>query len=111
MQVYSDSFHLKAYELESFTIPIKDLTPPVIKKLEKIYANYLLDIEKNANVRVSSEKSNYKIASFKEYKIGHSKHLIDKIDDIICPLYGLTPEETDFIKNYEIVFRLRGVDS
>jgi len=52
-----------------------------------------------------------KISSFKEYKIGHSKYLIDKIDDIICPLYGLTSEETDFIKNYEMKFRLRGVVS
>jgi hypothetical protein len=47
-----------------------------------------------------------KIDSFKEYKIRKSKHLIDKIDDIICPLYGLTPEETEFVKNYEIEFRV-----
>jgi hypothetical protein len=109
-QIYTDCFNLKSYELESFTVPYNGLTPQVIKKLEKIYANYLLDIERNANIRVSSKKSNYKIASFKEYKIGHSKHLIDKIDNIVCPLYGLTPEETDFIKNYEIEFRMRGVD-
>jgi len=32
--------------------------------------------------------------------------LIDRINDLICPLYGLTSEETDFIKNYEIEFRL-----
>lgn len=42
----------------------------------------------------------------KEYKLRKSKHLIDKLDDLICPLYGLTKEETDFIKNYEIEFRL-----
>jgi hypothetical protein len=29
-----------------------------------------------------------------------------KIDDISCPLYGLTKEETGFIKNYEIEFRV-----
>jgi hypothetical protein len=46
------------------------------------------------------------IDSFKEYKIRKSKHLIDKIDDIICPLYGLTPEETEFVKSYEIEFRV-----
>lgn len=28
------------------------------------------------------------------------------LDDLICPLYGLSKEETDFIKNYEIEFRL-----
>ena len=43
---------------------------------------------------------------FKEYKIGYSKKIIDEIDDFIGPLYGLTREEVDFIKNYEIEFRM-----
>ena len=37
-----------------------------------------------------------------------AKAIIDEIDDYICPLYGLTQEETDFIKNYELEFRLAG---
>lgn len=37
-----------------------------------------------------------------------SKAIIDEIDDYICPLYGLTKTETDFIKNYELEFRLSG---
>jgi len=31
---------------------------------------------------------------------------IGAIDDLIGPLYGLTMKEVDFIKNYEIEFRL-----
>ena len=54
----------------------------------------------------TSEGSSYNVSSFKEYKIGKSKPIIDRIDDLICPLYGLTKEETEFIKNYEIQFRL-----
>lgn len=42
------------------------------------------------------------------YNIVRSKAIIDEIDDYICPLYGLTQEETDFIKNYELEFRLAG---
>ena len=44
--------------------------------------------------------------SFKEYKIGYSKKIIDEIDDFIGPLYGLTKDEVEFIKNYEIEFRM-----
>ena len=62
------------------------------------------DIEANANVRQTTRYAN--IDSFKEYKIGKSKASIDKIDDIIGPLYGLSKEEIEFIKNYEIEFRL-----
>ena len=44
----------------------------------------------------------------KQYKITEFEDIIDKIDDYICPLYGLTQEEMDFIKNYELEFRLAG---
>ena len=66
----------------------------------------MTDIEDNVNVRISSGASSYNVSSFKEYKIGKSKSIIDRIDDYIGPLYGLTKEEIEFIKNYEIEFRL-----
>ena len=55
-----------------------------------MYKQYLKDIEKNANVRKVSTESKYTMEEFKEYKIGKSKHIIDKIDRLICPLYGLS---------------------
>lgn len=103
-QIYSDNLNWKRLEIESFPIP--GLTTSQISSLETLYKEYLEDIERNANVRVSSGKSQYHVDSFKEYKIGRSKSIIDKIDDFIGPVYGLTLEEIDFIKNYEIEFRL-----
>lgn len=58
----------------------------------------------------TSAESSYTVDTFKEYKIGNSNPIVDQIDDLICPLYGLTPEETEFIKAYEIEFRLSGED-
>lgn len=104
-QIYSDNLNLKDYEIESFGIPLEKLDKEIIGQLETIYSEYLKDIERNANVRHTTRYAN--IDSFKEYKIGKSKHLIDQIDDIIAPLYGLTNEELEFIKNYEIQFRLQ----
>jgi len=101
-QIFSNNLDLKTYEIEAFCIP--NLHNNTIKLLEKLYSEYLTDIEKNTNIRQAEHYAN--IEFFKEYKIGKSKHLIDKIDDIICPLYGLTNEEIDFIKTYEIEFRL-----
>lgn len=103
-QIYSDNLNWKNYEISQ--VPIPELTSETISKLEKLYKDYLIDIEKKANIRQSSGNSSYKVNSFKEYKIGRSKAIVDKIDDLICPLYGLTKEETEFIKNYEIEFRL-----
>ena len=98
----------KSCEIEN--TPIPPLTDDVIERLNELYNEYLEDIEKNANKRNTSEGSSYTVDTFKEYKIGKSKPIIDRIDDVICPLYGLTQEETEFIKNYEIEFRLSGED-
>ena len=46
--------------------------------------------------------------SFTEFKIVKSKSIIDRIDDYIGPLYGLTSEEIEFVKNYELEFRMAG---
>mgnify|MGYP002761874307 FL=1 len=105
-QIYSDNLNWKSYEIEN--TPIPQLTDEAIAQLNQLYAEYLSDIEENANKRQTTGTSSYTVDSFKEYKIGKSKAIIDKIDDLICPLYGLSQDETDFIKNYELEFRMSG---
>lgn len=107
-QIYSNNLDWKSYEIQEFPLP--QLTTDVVNKLAELYKAYEEDIERNANVRLSSGVSRYLVDSFKEYKIVKSKAIIDRIDDLICPLYGLTQEETDFIKNYELEFRMSGDD-
>lgn len=107
-QIYSNNLDWKSCEIEN--TPIPPLADDVVDKLNALYEAYLEDIEKNANKRKTSEESSYTVDTFKEYKIGKSKPIIDQIDDLICPLYGLTAEETEFIKTYEIEFRLSGED-
>ena len=103
-QIYSNNLDWKNLEICSFHIP--NLSDDQIQYLNTLYKNYQEDIELNANIRLSSGNSKYKVESFKEYKIGRSKTIIDKIDDFIGPIYGLSQQEIDFIKNYEIEFRL-----
>ena len=40
----------------------------------------------------------------------HSKHIIDQIDGVLAKHYGFTDEELDFIRNYDIKYRL-GADA
>jgi len=107
-QIISNNLDWKSEELLSFTIP--ELTDENINDLSSLYQEYQTDIEAKANVRQSSGESRYNVIQFKEYKIVKSKSIIDRIDDYICPLYGLTNEERDFVKNYELEFRMAGDD-
>ena len=105
-QIFSDNHNWKGSEIESFTIP--QMSEKDIKHLDELYKKYIEEIERNANVRISSGNSTYHVEQFKEYKIVKSKKLIDKIDDYIGVLYGLEQNEIDFIKNYELEFRMAG---
>jgi len=109
-QIYSNNHDLKLYEISSFPIPYKKLleNSKLNKKIKEIYNVYLNDIEKNTVVKKTTQYK--KITEFKEYKIKKSKHIIDKIDELVCPLYGMTKEEIEFLKNYEIKFRLGDED-
>ena len=101
-----NNLNWKSYEIENFTIP--NLTVKNIDHLNKLYERYLKDIETKANTRITSGESSYNVDSFKEYKIVRSTAIIDEIDDYIGPLYGLTKDEIEFIKNYDLEFRMAG---
>ena len=102
-QIFSDNLNWKTHEILNMRLPDMDA---VLPQLGNIYLRYLCDIEKHANTRIASHKSTYHIDEFREYKIGYSKSIIDEIDDLIGPLYGFTEAEINFIKNYEIEFRM-----
>ncbi len=107
-QIFSDNHNWKSCEITSFPIPIEKLSIDKIKEINELYKKYIIDIEKNANIRISSGNSSYNVSKFKEYKLVKSKKIIDEIDEVICPLYNLTKEEIEFIKNYELEFRMSG---
>lgn len=107
-QIYSDNLNWKDCEINS--VPIPPLNDNQISFLEALYDKYLQDIESKANIRQSSGNSTYNVSQFKEYKIVRSKKIIDEIDDYIGPLYGLSSDEIEFVKNYELNFRLSGDD-
>ena len=108
-QVYTDGLNIKRSEIENYPLPLLESIPKEqMFFLEKLYQRYLADIEKNASVRQTSSSSTHHVESFKEYKIVRSKAIIDEIDDYVGPLYGLTQEEINFIKNYELEFRMAG---
>ena len=103
-QIYTNGLDLKQYEINAFPVPeISKISKSKIAEIEKKYAEYLVDIDKNAIVH---KTSSYNVDSFKEYKIRKSKNLIDELDDLICPLYNLSQEQTEFIKSYEIQYRV-----
>jgi len=102
-KIYSDNYHLKRADIETFPIPLSMITDDVIKKLQNLYALYVRDVEKCSVTRTTEAYSTTKV--IKEYKLMNARYHAHLIDDVICPLYGLTDEEREFIREFEIQFR------
>jgi len=101
-QVYTDGLNLKGYEVDKFPLPnFEKVEAEVLRKIEALYLRYLEEVEANANTKKVAGNSRYNIQQFKEYKLAKSKKLIDAMDDLIDPLYGLNAEEVEYVKKYE----------
>ena len=99
---YSDCFHVSDTLVASFPVP-----PAVLedKTLETLGAKLMRDLERNAEKKTINTKDGDKIA-YDEFRIGESKPILDEIDTVLAGHYGFTPEELDFILNYDIKYRL-----
>lgn len=107
VQVYCDNHHIKRFELETFPLfELESLTPAQLEAIEKIYGEYLEDIERHAAQCKVGEGSSYNLETFKVYKLGRSKHLADALDDLIGVHYGLDSAQIEYIKGFELEFRL-----
>jgi hypothetical protein len=47
---------------------------------------------------------------YQEFHLSDSKPILDNIDRTLAQHYGFTDEELDFIINYDIKYRISGVD-
>jgi hypothetical protein len=103
-KVYSDNYHLKRADIETFPIPLSKLSDDIIRKLQNLYKRYQHDVERCAITRHTTAYSETTI--IKEYKLMNARYHAHLIDDIVCKLYRLTPEEREFIRDYEIKFRV-----
>ncbi len=106
-QVYMNGLDIKRTDLDLFpTFDAEKLSAAQLERIEKLYDEYLADIERNAAQLKSSGNSSYLVSTFKVYKLGLSKNFIDALDDCIDELYGLTADEISYLKNFELEFRL-----
>lgn len=104
--VTSNCRDLNPSDLDGFPVPDGVL---VDKELSLLGREYLDHIKSHSTwlTRVQKQTGTTQTQSF---KIQESKGVIDKIDRRLGDLYGLSAEELDFIRNYDIKFRMSDSD-
>jgi len=102
---FADCEHINDALLRGFPIP-GDWGRVAWKILYKKLAD---DLARNATRKVIQTKQGHTI-EYDEMKALLSKSVIDAIDAELGGLYGLTPNETDFIVNYDVKYRMGTAD-
>jgi len=103
--ITSDCRHLGNRDIGTFPFDPRELSPTAQKKLSDLGKQYVKDLKKNAvdAIRVYKGKNSVECISF---RVNQSKEIIDEIDTLLAGHFGFTPEELDFIINYDIKYRL-----
>ncbi|MBB5235957.1 MULTISPECIES: Eco57I restriction-modification methylase domain-containing protein [Deinococcus] len=85
--------------------------PQVLKddKLRIEGRDYISDLKKNSKMMTRQQKSTGETQT-QSFRIKESKHIIDNIDTSVADFYGFSPEELDYIINYDIKYRM-GADA
>jgi hypothetical protein len=84
--------------------PIGNVDELMLKQMTKLCDDLMADYKKNMEIKSRRYPSGDVI--YEEYYPAKSKKIIDEIDLILANYYGLTSEELEYIKNYEIKYRM-----
>jgi len=91
--------------ITSFPCSLALMDEQVLQSLETICDELMGDYRKNAVRKETYYQSTGRVV-YDEFHPGKSKHIMDRIDDVLAQHYGFTEEETEYIKEFSITFRL-----
>ncbi|MDR1485011.1 MAG: Eco57I restriction-modification methylase domain-containing protein, partial [Planctomycetaceae bacterium] len=106
--VTSDTYHLTKLDITSFKIfAIDRLSDSQQIELIELGRSLEKDYWKNSQIK-NTNYQNIGEIKYQEFYAKKSKPIIDTIDQVLSKHYGFTPEELDFIINYDIKYRMGG---
>ncbi len=106
---YGDCFHLSDTLASGFPITAKLLAD---QKLATLNDQLMKELARHAERKTITSRRGGAIdrIEYDEYYGARCKTTVDQIDLRLAELYGLTEEETDFIINYDIKYRMGGAE-
>lgn len=106
--IWSDCRHLNKREIDSFALP------PSVKNSEKEFKPLTDALMENYKANANRKTANYKTTGkvkYDEFFPRLAKPIIDEIDRALAKHYGFTEEETAFLINYDLAFRMGGEEA
>lgn len=99
---------LNPTDIQEFPVPSDAVAS---KEIAKLADAFITDMQKNSTMLVRNQRNTGQTTQTQSFRVRTSKPIVDKIDLELSKTYGFTDEETDFIINYDIKYRMGGTDS
>ncbi|MCL2829892.1 MAG: SAM-dependent methyltransferase [Betaproteobacteria bacterium] len=107
MTLFSDCRHLNKREIDAMPLPdVLHECAQVIKNLDRHTKELMTNLRATADTRTM--RFRHDCLEIECIIPKRSKRFIDAIDQDLAKAFGFTPEETDFIINYDIKYRMGG---
>lgn len=102
---FSDARNLTRNTILSFPFSYHDLSDLQKHNLIQLCDELMESYISNSQLKTCNYTSTGKI-TYREYYPRKSKEIIDKIDAVLSDYYGFSEQELDYIRNFEVRFRL-----
>lgn len=108
--VWSDGRDLLADHIKSFPISLEAFSQTIKDRLKKLVEELMKSYDNNSNIKVNERMGGY-VIKIKEIIPSKSKAIIDEIDCIFAECFGFSQREEEFIRNFDIEFRMESPES
>jgi hypothetical protein len=100
-ETISDVWHITQKDLNTIKLDFSKINKKIKNEIKYLYQIFEENLENN-KVEINSKQTDF------EYKHKNEKKLIDDFDKIVCKLFSLSKEEIEYVKYYQISYRMNG---
>lgn len=102
----SDERHFLKKDIENFPLNYNEIATDLIDVFEDVLIELMDSYKKFSVEKVVNLGGNVGTVKYQEFHPKYSKEIINKIDDLLGSIYGFTIKEVDFIKTFDLRFRM-----
>lgn len=108
-RAHGDGFHCGLKDIRQFPLKLGSISESVAKDLSALAKKLNDDLNKNSEIRIRNQVATGRV-ELQTFFVGISTPILNEIDTVLARHYGLTADESDFIINYDIKYRMGGSD-
>ncbi|NVD27001.1 Eco57I restriction-modification methylase domain-containing protein [Parasphingorhabdus flavimaris] len=104
-RAHGDGFHCGYRDIGMFPFSLDKIVEPLRSEIDRLSDELNASLRDNSEIRTRNQKATGLI-HLQTFFVGKSKDIIDQIDMVLTKIVGMSHEDTDFIINYDIKYRM-----